>query len=315
MVLKMYSEENIKTVSDIEIQGCKTEGDIHYFLGVYGPDELVSEVELNEGLTLALQHCQAYRHLHTELKLALGEEYDLRYPKFEETLGKLTEYIKTVKQKLREFREENEIKEKSFRWDEKLRLEREKSMLKENEKMVSMGAKFHAFVKRLKRKIDSFDENDSDITDMKQNIDKIDHLLDDIYAFDEEIKGVVAGEQYEAEFSDDFVATSEKAEEVLKRGKLRIAQLLHDQTEKAREENLARSNLESERTRKEDEKIRKERDFIASTLYEEVKTRCNNLIGQCVVDVLEWDDYQILELKKNMIMFMNERSLILEKIT
>ena len=113
-VPKMSSEENIKTMTDIEIQECKTEGDIYYFLGVYEPDELVTEVELNESLSLALQHCQTYRHLHTELKLALGEDHDLRYPKFEGILGRLTEYIETVRQKLRELKEDKDITEKTL---------------------------------------------------------------------------------------------------------------------------------------------------------------------------------------------------------
>ena len=50
-------------------------------------------------------------------------------------------------------------------------------------------------------------------------------------------------------------------------------------------------------------------------LNDEVKTRCNNLISQCTIDLSELDDYQLLQFKKSMVNFLNEKSLVLEKVT
>ena len=62
------------------------------------PDELSSD-ELIEGMNFALQLCQGYRHLHTELKILFGEVY--RYSRFRDNLNKLTEFVKNVKRKIR----------------------------------------------------------------------------------------------------------------------------------------------------------------------------------------------------------------------
>ena len=88
-------------LENVEIKELKAEDDIAYCLCIYKPDELASDDELTEGMNLSLQLCQGYRHLHTELKILFGEEYSIRYPRFQDNLNKRTEFVKNVKQKIR----------------------------------------------------------------------------------------------------------------------------------------------------------------------------------------------------------------------
>ena len=58
-----------------------------------------------------------------------------------------------------------------------------------------------------------FNLNNTELIDIKQNIDKIDNLLDDFYALNEEVKGLF-GDEYDATFYNDFTVTSTETEEV-----------------------------------------------------------------------------------------------------
>ena len=63
---------------------------------------------------------------------------------------------------------------------------------------------------------------------------------------------------------------------LIKSGKNKIVQLIQQQKGKYRDEELARITLEKNCARAVEGNICLERDYMACTLYDEVKTRCNN---------------------------------------
>ena len=91
----------------------------------------------------------------------------------------------------------------------------------------------------------NFDLNSNELTDIKQNNDKIDHLLDDSYALNEEVKGLF-GDEYDAKLYNGFTVTSTKTVELLKSEKNKIVQLIQQQKEKTCDEELACLTLEKD---------------------------------------------------------------------
>ena len=96
-----------------------------------------------------------------------------------------------------------EVKDATF-WEEKEKVEA-------NNKRLSMEVSFHSLLSRINRKVFNFDLSNTELIDIKQNIEKIDNLLDDFCALNEEVKGLF-GDEYDAKFYKDFTVTSTKTE-------------------------------------------------------------------------------------------------------
>ena len=96
-----------QTVDDLVLEELKLMEDIRHDFNLYNPDDLVSYEETAEALGVISVSGQKYRHLHVTLKSKLDdEEYDVKYPKYDENLGKITKFSKTLKEKLRDLRDE-----------------------------------------------------------------------------------------------------------------------------------------------------------------------------------------------------------------
>ena len=96
-----------------KIHELKLREDITHAFDIYAIDNLVTEVEIQEALSVISDICKCFRHLHVDLKNALDAEYDIQFPDYNEKLGRLTNFIKTAKNKLRYMKQE--VEERLYR--------------------------------------------------------------------------------------------------------------------------------------------------------------------------------------------------------
>ena len=71
----------------------------------------VTEDEIREALDAATHQSKTFRDVHTELRLSLPD-YENQCPNYEDNLGRLREYVKEGKRKVRELREKLEESKK-----------------------------------------------------------------------------------------------------------------------------------------------------------------------------------------------------------
>ena len=71
----------------------------------------VTEDEIREAVDAATHQSKNFRDVHAELRLSLPD-YENQYPNYEDNLGRLREYVKVGKRKVRELREKLEESKK-----------------------------------------------------------------------------------------------------------------------------------------------------------------------------------------------------------
>ena len=108
----------------MEIAQAKTEelkivDDIIHNLKLYALDDLGSELEIKEGVGYISHLSEKYRHIHVELKLLAGNQYEKLYPAYEKVTKSLDDYVLHSRKKLRDLNTR-------YLQDEKLNLENEK---------------------------------------------------------------------------------------------------------------------------------------------------------------------------------------------
>ena len=72
-------------------------------------DELLSEDEINESVWAMVDLSQQFRHIHIELRSKFGEEYDAKYPGYDVFLARVTNFIKSLKSKVRVLKHEEKL--------------------------------------------------------------------------------------------------------------------------------------------------------------------------------------------------------------
>ena len=137
------------TFADITLVEAKVDADIKDFFVMFKLKELVSVNERSEGLETATLYSKKYRDAHTECRLSMGEEYGKNYPKSEEVIESLRDYIRQAKQKLRDMQEKVNADKKE---EEKL-----EKMRKEKECKDAFQYECDFFLSKLERKLGNFD--------------------------------------------------------------------------------------------------------------------------------------------------------------
>ena len=82
--------------------------DINEFFLVFDLNDLTSDGEIYESLDSASKYSKSSGDVHTELKLKLKDNYNVKYPDYEKIVENLRIYIENAKQKLSALKKEAE---------------------------------------------------------------------------------------------------------------------------------------------------------------------------------------------------------------
>ena len=275
-------------------------------------NELVSVDDISEGLETATLYSKKYRDAHTECRLSMGEEYEKNYPTSEEVVESLRNYIRQAKQKLRDMQEEVNADKKEEEKLEKMRQEKERG--------DALQYEYDFFVSKLERKLGNFDWClNNGFQEISSEIQVMETSLDEWYALNGKMKGVF--ENYENKFEGKFQEILGRVSEKIEVGKLKIKEIivLHEEnTRKSEEEHrvdLEKKDKEQKMLACRQEKIDREKKFGAKNLYDEILLLSESLIRNCEIDLSKIEDYQLLELRKNVFNFTSELREIMDKIT
>ena len=283
-VLLVPGGKNIKMDKD-EICELQINADIEHALSIYGLEDLVSVDEINEALHEISELCQTFRHIHVEMQNKLGDDYKVRYPKYNETVEKLMLFTKSAKKKLRTLKqEEKEDKNAS-----------EKG--KEKEALAVEGDFLALKVKQLLAMVDiSISENVSEIDTF---ISKMEAYLNDYYSLSVKLK-CCYGEDYSGLYDVSFQKDTRIMNDEIKMANLSKKKLL---------ENDEQSKMETV------EKDKQLKHVIeAQNLISEIEFRCDSLENKFDRKLEDLSDYQILEISQNKNLDL-EFNGVLEKVT
>ena len=304
--------KNMATFADITLVEAKVDADIKDFFVMFKLKELVSVNEISEGLETATLYSKKYRDAHTECRLSMGEEYEKNYPKSEEVIESLRDYIRQAKQKLRDMQEKVNADKKE---EEKL-----EKMRKEKERKDAFQYECDFFLSKLERKLGNFDWClTNGFQEISSEIKVMETSLDEWYALTGKMKGIFGDDEnkYEEKFQGILGRVSEKIE----KGKLKIKEIivLHEENTRRSEEehrvDLEKKNDEQKMLARRQEKIDRENKFGAKNLYDEILLLSESLKKKCEIDLTKIEDYQLLELKKNVFNYTSELREIMDKIT
>ena len=80
-------------MDNLEVKETQVVGDIQHSLALFALDDLVSQDEITKGMSDITQLGKEFRHLHVELKSQLGNEYDEKFPHYDEINDKINKYL------------------------------------------------------------------------------------------------------------------------------------------------------------------------------------------------------------------------------
>ena len=101
---------NLETSMDVlEVNELKICGDVKHAFDTYVLDELLSQDEINGSVWAMADLSQQCRRIHIELRSTFGEEYEAKYPGYDAFLARVTNFIKSLKSKVRVLKQEEKV--------------------------------------------------------------------------------------------------------------------------------------------------------------------------------------------------------------
>ena len=96
--------DKVTKMGDLVLDEKKAWEDVRHSLELYdiGNSETLDDV--NEGVTFVNDASKAYRHVHVELKVLLGEDYATKYPDYEANLLKVSDFLKKARDRRKELK-------------------------------------------------------------------------------------------------------------------------------------------------------------------------------------------------------------------
>ena len=144
-----------------KIAQSKIASDIGEFFELNVLNDLDSEDELRDAVDTASKLSKKYRDIHTELKALLFTEYAKEYPKSEDIQSSLTDFVKNVKKKIRDFKKSAEASRIA---DEVSRKNEHRS-----EEKRKLRSEYDFVLSKIERKFDSYDwstfQNEGEISE------------------------------------------------------------------------------------------------------------------------------------------------------
>ena len=262
-----------ETLDDRKLKEMQIFDDIQevYDTGIIDNVESVEELTdiLNETTILSRQ----YRHIHVELKQLLGEKYPTLYPHYEVRLEALRKYVRSVKDKIRDFRarEQNSDFERL-----KYSLSLEESMLRA----------------RTREPLEFEVTETTKVTAIREIVLSLKQLLESYHNLHSKSK-ISLSDDFDDMFGTTFDDQIFKIREKIKEG--------NDMIEKI-ELNFEIAASEEKKRQEEDisKKLIDEKKFQAKAMLSEIHNRSESLVKKCTKSLQNLSDFQVFELVKDL---------------
>ena len=262
--------------------------DINHTLSLYNLNDLGTESEVQEAVAIVSELSSKYRHLHVEMKNLDKENYAVAFPDYQVVLGKMNEYIKGSRTKLREIKEEGSKPKEAGKIAEK------------NSDLDSFKARLDMLTSRVIFENDSVDlftaTNESEINKyvllMEQYIEKFFELSTEMMQ-----KCPVA---FKDEYERDILKFTLEM-----RHDIKLAKILRRELKKTRDSLVERAKVEKNQI----QHVTKADNLIA-----ELQIRFKSLSKKYSVSLADLSDYQILDIQQDK-SADQEFNDILEKVT
>ena len=285
---KMSSESKMDNspAPDPEVMSeMKIRGDIKHALEIYAIEDLLSWDEISEGLGVISELAQQFRHVHVDLRVKLGQEYESQYPSYDEIINNLTLFVKSAKAKLRTVKQEEESRIE-IRMKEK-----EKEALKAEEEILNQK------INQLKNMVDvSLVEN---VFELDDYISKMEGFIEEYFKLGGKLK-FCFGDQYNDLCDPNLkLCTIQLREDVklAKNVRKKIVDIEEETKKQGFEEMTLSVNIKG-----------------AENLFSEIELRCKTLLTKYEVNLDDLSDYQILEIDQNKYLD-TEFNEVVEKVT
>ena len=275
-------KSNITDMDDKKLKELQVFDDIKNLQEVYPINELESSNDLIEYINSLQEYTTNYRHIHTDLKMSLGEDvYNNEYPQFNDILKGFRDSLKFAKSQLK-IKKDEELKVSK---DEEM----EKLLLQNDQQRAPLKIREQVFRSKIIMKINSLKFNDPD--QIEEDIKILNGFSSDYFDIQSEMK-IIFADEYVAEFGDNFEKTFEKIDECVSSGREKLKALCAEiQSAISKEKELEAENAAKV--------FLDEQKFKAGNLLKEIKLRCDALIQRCDESLLNSvSDFQILDIKK-----------------
>ena len=284
--------DKVTKMGDLVLDEKKAWEDVRHSLELYdiGNSETLDDV--NEGVTFVNDASKAYRHVHVELKVLLGEDYATKYPDYEANLLKVSDFLKKARDRRKELKHVPEVKvEVPVAAKAVDSTEDVLDVLRVRRDILDMK------IKQLNTSMDIQTAND--ILEVNDYIRKMESFLDDYYDLCGQYKHSLGGEYKEETFEVDLKNVS---------GDLKIAKTLRRKlTEKSDE----KANEQANHAKKD---LENDQILRGENLSDEITKRLDMLEVKYSMDLDKLGDYQILEVSQNKNLD-SEFNTVLEKVT
>ena len=261
--------------------------DIEHSLDLYDLNELSTENEVVEAVSIISELSSRYRHLHVQLSLAEG--YEELYPEYGATVGKMNKYIRDARTKIRNLKVGSENK---FLAEENVPVNKSE--------VVSLEIKAEVLFEKVELENMSVDLiTATDESEINKYVSKMEQFIDNFFDLSAEMRQKCP------------VVYKDKFERQIANGSLEIRQDIKMAKILKREILLVREKLSKGAIF---QKNQAQHETKAENLLTELRIRFKTLSKKYGVNLEELGDYQILDLQqeKSMDLEFNE---ILDKVT
>ena len=283
----------------VKISEKQVRDDINENLNLYALNDLDTLDDVLEGLDIITDLSRSFRHLHVELEELLAGDYPTEYgDKVKKTLDNVRKYQSEAKAKSKRLRQEENQKNMAQVLTDK----REKDLQVTKDALV---AEIDVFSGKINDEIKNFNLKNS--VDIQHSCQRLENLIDECYALKSKAKAIFPN--FETDHKAVFDDSISKIRDQIKVGRDRIAELATQEQnalaqEKRKNDELAKKSL------------MKEKMSVANILVDEIDLRSKNLTSRCQITLLSGlDDYQLLELNKNIKHIDVEMREIMSKVT
>ena len=278
--------------------------------------ELETHDEIREGIDSIGDLGKEFRHLHVDLKDEMGDEaHAEEYPKYEEQVKKIREYITDARKRLKDLTKvdslatEMDDAEAGARknWKEIASEELEQERIAAEQRVRNtILIEEKVFREKLKPEIKDFEMKD--IALIEKSCSRFEFLLDEYFKLLSRAK-IAYESDFDKECKAIFDDTIQDIRAKIKTGRSRVIELTALQKKQQAE-------AEQEKERVAAAALRKEQMSLATILSQEIEARSTSLIDKCdFVKLTDFDDFKILECNKNLPSIDIEMREILSKFT
>ena len=272
-MLELRIFDDIKNVYDTYV-------DINHLETVEDLSEVLEEISLL---------CKQYRHVHSDLKYLMGNDYGKEYSaaEFEKRLEAMREFISSVKIRIKTVSSSKMDGEK-------------------NNLVASLKIEEEIFHQRLEKELTECQFET--VSEIREKCSVFENLLQDYYRLFSKAKIGLAND-FDGVFEKTFEEMITRVREKIEEGRKTVAKIEVDL-----EENAAKAKAQHEEMVH--QQFLSEQKFKSTVLLTEIKNRCESLIKRCTSDVLaNLTDFQIFECQKNMGSLDGEMREIFGKVT